>query len=99
MRLWVRSLALLSGLRIWRCRELWYGLKMRLGSGYAVALVQAHSYCSDLTLSLGISTCHECSPQKDRQKTGKKKKKKIEEEQDFVLLVRFKPNEDFFKFM
>ena len=39
MRLWVRSLAPLSGLRIWHCRELWYRLQMRLGSGIAVALV------------------------------------------------------------
>ena len=28
MRLWVRSLALLSGLRIWHCHELWYRLQM-----------------------------------------------------------------------
>uniref|UniRef100_A0A8D1BHD7 Cytosolic iron-sulfur assembly component 3 n=1 Tax=Sus scrofa TaxID=9823 RepID=A0A8D1BHD7_PIG len=27
MRLWVRSLPLLSGLRIWRCRELWLGCR------------------------------------------------------------------------
>ena len=37
MRLQVRSLALLSGLSIWRCRELWCRLKMWLGSGMAVA--------------------------------------------------------------
>ena len=33
MRLWVRSLASLSGLRIWHCRELWCRLT-------AVALIQ-----------------------------------------------------------
>ena len=33
MRLQVQSLALLSGLRIWHCCELW---QMRLGSGVAV---------------------------------------------------------------
>ena len=38
MRLWVRSLALLSGVRIWR-GELWYRSQMRLRSGIAVALV------------------------------------------------------------
>ena len=38
MRLWVQSLALLSGLRIWRCRELWRRSQTRLGSGVAVAL-------------------------------------------------------------
>ena len=33
----VQSLALLSGLRIWRCRELWCRSQMRLGSGVAVS--------------------------------------------------------------
>ena len=39
MTMQVGSLALLSGLRIQCCRELWCRLKMRLGSGVAVALV------------------------------------------------------------
>ena len=38
MRLWVPSLALLSGLRIWRCHELWCRLKTRLGSDVDVAV-------------------------------------------------------------
>ena len=38
MRTQVRSLASLSGLRIRCCHELWCRLKMRLGSGVAVAL-------------------------------------------------------------
>ena len=38
MRLWVQSLALLSGLRIWHCHELWCSLQMRLRSGVAMAL-------------------------------------------------------------
>ena len=38
MRLWVQSLALLSGLRIRRCRELWCRSQMQLGS-VAVAVV------------------------------------------------------------
>ena len=38
MRLQVRSLALLSGLRIQRCRELWCRSQMWLGSHVAVAL-------------------------------------------------------------
>ena len=29
----------LCGLRIWHCRELWYNLRMRLGSCVAVAVV------------------------------------------------------------
>ena len=37
----VQSLALLSGLRIWLCHELWCRSQMRLGSGIAVALAQA----------------------------------------------------------
>ena len=38
MRTQVSSLALLRGLRIWHCCELWCGSQMRLGSGIAVAL-------------------------------------------------------------
>ena len=37
-RLWVRSLASLSGLSIWCCRELWCRSQMQLGSGIAVAV-------------------------------------------------------------
>ena len=37
MRLWVQSLALLSGLRIPCCPELWFRLQLR--SGVAVAVV------------------------------------------------------------
>ena len=39
MRTWVRSMALLSGLRKWHCHELWYMSQMRLRSGVAVTLV------------------------------------------------------------
>ena len=38
MRLWVRSLALFSGLRIQRCHELWCGSQTWLGSCVAVAV-------------------------------------------------------------
>ena len=38
-RLWVRSLASLSGLRIWCCRGLWCRLQTWLGSCVAVAVV------------------------------------------------------------
>ena len=38
MRLWVQSLASLSGLRIWRCCELWCRSKTRLRFGVAVAV-------------------------------------------------------------
>ena len=40
MRLRVRSLASISGLRIQRCRELWCRLQMQLESRVAVALVR-----------------------------------------------------------
>ena len=39
MRLWVRSLASLSGLGIWCFCELWRRSQAQLGSGIAVALV------------------------------------------------------------
>ena len=38
MRMLVQSLALLSELRIWHCRELWLRLQMQLGSCVAVAV-------------------------------------------------------------
>jgi len=41
MRTQVLSLALLSGLRIQHCCELWYRLQMWLGSGIAVAIAVA----------------------------------------------------------
>ena len=66
MRTRVQSLALLSGLRIWVCRELWCRLQMLLWSGVAVA--QAGSCSSNSTAGLGISTC--C-------RYGLKKQKKI----------------------
>ena len=39
MMLRVRTLASLSGLRIWCCHKLWCRLQMWLGSGIAVAVV------------------------------------------------------------
>ena len=39
MRLQVRSLASLSGLRIWCCHELWCGSQTWLGSCVAMAVV------------------------------------------------------------
>jgi len=66
MRLWVRSLASLSGLRIWRGCELWCRSQMWLGSGVAVAGI-GWQYSSDSTPSLGPSICHRCSPQKTKK--------------------------------
>ena len=72
MSLLVQSLALLSGLRIRHCHELWCRLQMRLGSRAAVALAEAGSYSSDWTPSLGTSMCHGSGPRK-WQKDKKKK--------------------------
>ena len=55
MTMWVRSLALLSGLRIQYCCDLWYRSQLRLGPCIAVAVVQASSCGSYSTPSLGTS--------------------------------------------
>ena len=47
MRMQVRSLPSLRGLRIRRCRELGCRSQMQLGSNVAVAVVYAGSYSSD----------------------------------------------------
>ena len=39
MRMLVRSLALISGLEIWHCHELWCSSQTRLGSSVGVAVV------------------------------------------------------------
>ena len=51
MRVQVRSLIWLSGLRIRRCHEPWCRSQTQLRSGVAVAVVKAGSYSSDLTLA------------------------------------------------
>ena len=47
MRLWVWSLALLSGLKIWYCQDLWCRLQTWLRSCVAAAVVWAGSCSSD----------------------------------------------------
>ena len=54
MRMQIRSVALLNGLRIQSC------CKVRPRSWVAVAVAEASSCSSDLTPSLGTSTCHRC---------------------------------------
>ena len=63
--------ALLSGLRIRHCRELWCRLKTQLGSCIVVAVAQASSYSSDSTPSLGTSICHRYGPKKQKEKNKK----------------------------
>ena len=71
MRLQVLSLASLSGLRIWRCRELWCRSQMRLRSGVAMALARPVATAPIQPLAWE-TPCHGCDPKK-RQKTKKKK--------------------------
>ena len=67
MGMWVLSLASLSGLRIWRCYEL-YRSQIKLGSGVALVETVAGSYSSDLNPSLGTSICSGFSPTKQKKK-------------------------------
>ena len=62
MKLWVRSLALLSGLRIQCCHELWCRSQTQLRS--QVSVVVAGSYSSNSTPSLGTFICRGCGPRK-----------------------------------
>ena len=61
MRMRVRSLASLSGFRIWRCCKLWY-------RPAAVAPIQPPS--------LGTYVCRRCSPKKKNKQTNKKQTNK-----------------------
>ena len=74
MRLQVRSLALLPGLRIRHCHELWCRSQTQLGSCIAVAVVQAGGYSSDLTPSLGTSICLGFGPREDKKKGEEKER-------------------------
>ena len=67
MRLQVRSLASLSGLRSRRCRELWCRSQTRLRSDVAVAVAEAGSCSSSWTPSLGTSRCRGCGPRKRKE--------------------------------
>ena len=64
MRMWVGSLASLTGLRIRCCRELWCRSQMQLRSCIAVAVAQAGSCSSYLTPHLGTRVCRGCDPKK-----------------------------------
>ena len=57
MRLRVRSLVSISGLRIRHYHELWCRSQTQLRSGVAVAVMKASSYSSDWTPSLGTYPC------------------------------------------
>ena len=71
MRTWVWFLALISGLRIQCCHELWYRLQIWLGSYITVAVAQAGSCSYDSTPSLRTSMCHRCGPKKKKRRPKK----------------------------
>ena len=72
MRLWVSSLASLSGLRIWHCCGLWCRSQTQLKSDVSVA--QASICSSDWTPSLGTSIYCKFSLKKQKRKKKKKEK-------------------------
>ena len=76
MRIEAQSLALISGLRIQHCRELWCRWQTRFGFHIAVAVVQISSYSSDSTPSQGTSICRGCGPKNDKNKQINTKNKK-----------------------
>ena len=69
MKTQVQPLALLSGLRIWHCREPWCRSQTQLRFGVAVVRLAA----ATLTLSLGTSICHSAALK--RRRRGEKKRK------------------------
>ena len=72
IRLGIRSLVSLSGLRTWHCCELWCRSQKQLGSGVAVAVAYASSCSSDKTPSLGTSICCAMGAALKRQKKKEK---------------------------
>ena len=62
MRMQVQFLALLSGLKIWRCLGLWCRLQKQIRSDIAVAVPVPSSCSCDSTPSLGTSICCRCGP-------------------------------------
>ena len=56
---------------IWCCHELWCRSQIRLGSGVALAVVQAGSFSSNSLSSLGTSMCPRCNPKKRKKKKEK----------------------------
>ena len=67
----VQSLVSLSRLKIWHCCKLQCRSEMRLRSSVAVAVLQASSYGSHSTPSLGNSICCGYGPKKTKIKIPK----------------------------
>ena len=86
-----KPLALLSGLRIQHCRELWFRSHMLLESGIAVAMTGSCS--SDLSPSLGTSICHGFGPKKKKKiKKGRKEKREGSREKISNLIAKYLVN-------
>ena len=81
----VRSLHLLSELRIQHCHELWSSLQAWLR--YCVAVAVAGSYSSDSTPSLGTSICHRSGPRNSNNNNNNKKKTKDQKKKKKKRLI------------
>ena len=75
-------LALLRGLRIRHCHELWCRSQTWLGSHVAVAVAQASSCGSNVTPNPGTSFSHGCGPKKKKKKKRMKEKKREKRKQE-----------------
>ena len=73
MRLRVRSLSSLSGLRIWCCRELWCRAQMCLGAG--VVAMATLALIRPLAWELPYAASTALKRQKTKQQTNKKHRK------------------------
>ena len=80
MRMWVWSLASLSGLRIWHCCELWCSSQKLLGSCFGVAVVYSGSCSSYSTpawetpCTTGVSLKKQNKTKQNKTKTKKKER-------------------------
>ena len=68
MKIWVQSLALLCGLRIWSCRELWYRL---------VATAPSQPLAWGLPYATGVALKPKKKKKKKKKEERKEKKKKF----------------------
>ena len=65
----VRSLAPISGLRIWHCRELWYAGRRRSLDPVLLWLRHRPGSCSsNLTPTMGTSPCPRYGPKRKKEK-------------------------------
>ena len=74
MRIWIWSLAFLSGSVIQCCCELWYRLQARLRFPRCCGCGKASSYSSNSTPSLGTSICHKCGLKKKKRRRRRRVK-------------------------